>query len=163
MDASHDASKATLKSHTEFIIFFNLEPIIWYTKRQNTVEASTFSSEFIAMKACIERMTYCIFKLRTFGVPVLDSIKILCNNESVLKNYYILASNLNKMHSSIAYHSVWWNVAAQLVKVAWINKNCNIADKITKSLTSDKRDCLFEDWTYYYQIDHYHSQFEGTE
>ena len=44
VDASHAANKVTRRSHTGFIIFVNRGPIIWYSKRQNTVESSSFSS-----------------------------------------------------------------------------------------------------------------------
>ena len=148
VDASHAANKVTRRSHTGFIIFLNRAPIIWYSKRQNTVEASTFSSEFIAMKACVEYITALRFKLRMFGVPVLEPTKVLCDNESVVKNSSILASTLNKKHSSIAYHSVRWNVAAHVIQVAWINTHLNLADAMTKRLTADKREKLFGDWTY---------------
>ena len=30
--------------------------IIWYSKRQNVVESSTFGSEFVAMKTAIEQV-----------------------------------------------------------------------------------------------------------
>jgi len=62
-DASHAANKVTRRSHTGFIIFLNKAPIIWFSKRQNTVEASTFSSEFIATKICIEYIAALRFKL----------------------------------------------------------------------------------------------------
>eukprot|EP00978_Attheya_sp_CCMP212_P039751 scaffold209883_cov59-Attheya_sp.AAC.1 len=70
VDASHAANKKTRKSHTGFLIFLNRAPVIFYSKRQQTVEASTFSSEFIAMKACIEAIEALRFKLRMFGVPL---------------------------------------------------------------------------------------------
>ena len=58
VDASHAANKVTRRSHTGFVIFVNRAPIIWYSKRQNTVESSSFSGEFIAMKACIETLQH---------------------------------------------------------------------------------------------------------
>ena len=50
VDADHAGNKVTRRSHTGILIFCNLAPIIWYSKRQNTVETSTFGSEFIALK-----------------------------------------------------------------------------------------------------------------
>eukprot|EP00978_Attheya_sp_CCMP212_P004832 scaffold10628_cov48-Attheya_sp.AAC.3 len=47
VDASHDANRKTRKSHTGFLIFLNRAPVIFYRKQQQTVDASTFSSEFI--------------------------------------------------------------------------------------------------------------------
>ena len=64
-----------------------------------------FSSEFIVMRLCIERMTALRFKLRMFGVKVDLPTNIFCDNLSVVKNSSVLSSTLNKKHSSIAYHS----------------------------------------------------------
>ena len=38
VDASHESDKNTIRSHTGYIIFVNRAPIIWYIKRQATVE-----------------------------------------------------------------------------------------------------------------------------
>lgn len=44
VDASHAANRVIRRNHTGFIIFLNHAPIIWFGKRQNTVEASTVPS-----------------------------------------------------------------------------------------------------------------------
>ena len=38
VDADHAGNLLTRRSHTGNITFFNISPIIWYSKRQNTVE-----------------------------------------------------------------------------------------------------------------------------
>lgn len=149
VDASHAANKKTRKSHTGYIIFMNSAPIVWHSKRQNTVEASTFGSEFIALKSCIESITHLRYKLRMFGVPLSDEpARILCDNESVVKNSSHVESTLNKKHNSIAYHYTRWNVAARAIEVAWINGMDNLADAFTKRLTQLRRMNLFGAWTY---------------
>ena len=50
IDANHAGNKVNRRSHTGFIIFVNSAPIIWYLKRQNTVESSNFESEFNALR-----------------------------------------------------------------------------------------------------------------
>ena len=77
---THTANKVDRKSHTGYVIFINRAPIIWHSKRQNTVESSTFTSEFIALKACMERVIGIRFKLRTFGIPMDGTADILCDN-----------------------------------------------------------------------------------
>ena len=57
VNSLHASNKITCRSHTRFIILPNVTPTIWYRKRQNKVEASTFSSEFIAMK-CILNISH---------------------------------------------------------------------------------------------------------
>jgi hypothetical protein len=148
VDASHAANKATRRSHTGFIIFVNRAPIIWFSKRQNTVESSTFSSEFIAMRTCLDHITALRYKLRMFGIPIDGPTKVLCDNQSVVNNSSKIESALNKKHSSIAYHAVRWAVAAGVITVGKIHTNDNLADAMTKRLTAAKRDYLFGNWTY---------------
>jgi hypothetical protein len=38
VDSDHAGEKRTLRSHTGFIIFYNLAPIIWLSKQQVTIE-----------------------------------------------------------------------------------------------------------------------------
>jgi len=147
-DASHAANKVTRRSHTGFIIFLNKAPIIWLSKRQNTVEASTFSSEFIATKVCVEYIAALRLKLRMFSVSVSESTKVLCGNECVVKNCTLLESTLAKKHNAIVYHTVRWNVAAGVISVAWINGKNNLADAMTKRLPETTRERLFNQWTY---------------
>lgn len=148
VDASHAANKVTRRSHTGFVLFINRAPVIWYSKRQNTVESSTFSSEFIAMKICVEHIIALRHKLRMFGVPVTESAKVLCDNESVVRNSSKLESILNKKHCALAYHSVRWAVAAGIISIGWVPTDYNIADAMTKRLTANKRESLFSTWTY---------------
>ena len=53
MDADHagDAVTVTRKSRTGFIVFINNAPVYWDSKRQGSVESSTYQAEFTAMKA----------------------------------------------------------------------------------------------------------------
>jgi hypothetical protein len=44
VDADHAGCQVTRRSHTGVILYINRAPIIWYSKRQNTVESSTFGS-----------------------------------------------------------------------------------------------------------------------
>ena len=151
VDASHGANKKTRRSHSGYVIFVNRAPVKWLSKRQQTVETSAFSAEFIAMKHCIEDIEHLRFKLRMFGIP-LDpehpETHIFCDNESLVKNASNVESTLNKKHSEIAYHFTRWNVAAKVIKVAWINTADNLSDALTKRLPAAVREKLFGDWTY---------------
>ena len=150
VDASHAANKKTRRSHTGYLIFLNRAPIIWYSKRQHTVETSTFSSEFIALKACLEAVEHLRFKLRCFGIPIPkgEPTYVFCDNESVVKNTTNVESTLNKKHSSVAYHHCRWSVAAGIITITHISTHDNIADCFTKRLPSQKRNHLFGAWTY---------------
>ena len=150
-DASHGANKRTRRSHTGYVIFVNRAPVKWISRRQQTVETSAFSSEFIAMKQCIEDIEHIRFKLRMFGIPISEQYPethIYCDNKSLVTNASTVQSTLNKKHSSIAYHFTRWNVAASVIKVAWVQTKDNLADAFTKLLSEPARDYLYGQWTY---------------
>ena len=150
VDASNAPNKVTRRSHTGYIIFVNKAPIHWFSKRQQTVESSAFSSEFIALRSCIEEIRGLRYKLRMFGVPIQDDgpTHVFCDNMSVVKNCSNIESALNKKHISIAYHMARWAATVGEISVGWINTDFNLADAMTKRLSKDKREFLFWNWTY---------------
>ena len=83
-----------------------------------------------------------------FGLVIDEATNIFFDNESVVKNCTKVESVLNKKHNSIAYHYVRWCVSASIVTVDWIASEENIADALTKRLTSAIRDYLFGSFTY---------------
>jgi len=64
VDAAHAGNLATHCSHTGVLIFVNKALITWYSKRQNTVETSTFGSEFVAMRFGLELVEALQYKQR---------------------------------------------------------------------------------------------------
>jgi hypothetical protein len=46
VDADHAGDLVTRRSRTGVLIFLNRSPILWFSKRQNSVESSMFGSEF---------------------------------------------------------------------------------------------------------------------
>jgi len=53
-DADHATNKVTRRSYSGIYITINGVPIVWYSKRQNTVESSTFGSEFNALRIAMD-------------------------------------------------------------------------------------------------------------
>ena len=104
IDSDHAGNTVTRRSQTGLLLFVNRAPIVWYSKCQNTVETSTFGSEFIAMKRAVEQIEALRYKLRMFGAPLEGPTNIFCDNESVFKNASIPDSTLKKKHTSICYH-----------------------------------------------------------
>jgi hypothetical protein len=132
VDADHAGCKATRRSHTGVFIFVNKAPILWYSKRQNTVETSTFGSEFCAMKVAIDMIEGVRYKLRMMGIPLNGPASVFCDNQSVVKNTTAPESVLKKRHNAIAYHRAREAQAAGFIRVAWENGETNIADLLTK-------------------------------
>ena len=121
------------------MIFINSVPIIWYSKRQATVETSTFGSEFIALKAAVEMIQGLRLKLRSFGLLIDGPTDIFCDNEAVTKAARQPQSTLSKKHNAVAYHKVRECVAMNMCRVAWEDTNTNLSDILTK--TKARVDC----------------------
>src|SRR5688572_5000356 len=116
VDANHASNTVTRRSETGILIFINRAPIIWHSKRQNTVEASTFGSKIVAMKNAIELIEPLQYKLRMFGIPIEGPTNIFCENEAVTRNCSDPVSTLKKKHHSIAYHRNREAVAAGMCR-----------------------------------------------
>ena len=102
VDANHAGDTETRRSHTGIMLFCNSAPIIWRRKRHNSVEASMFGSEFIAMKNVVDIIEALRYKLRMFGVPIKVSRNIFCDNRAVFVKMTHPESTLSKKHHSIA-------------------------------------------------------------
>ena len=106
VDADHAADTVTRRSRTGFIIYLNCAPVYWHSKKQTSVESSSFGSEFVAMKHCCEYICGLRYKLRMMGIPCEGPAYIQGDNQSVLANTTIPDSTLKKKNQSIAYHFV---------------------------------------------------------
>ena len=148
VDADHASNTVTRRSPTGILIFLNRAQIIWYSKRQNTVETSTFGSEFIAMRAAVEHIEVLRYKLRMFGIPIEGPTNVFCDNEAVFKNTTIPEYTLKKKHNSICYHRCREAVAARVMRVAKEGTLTNLADLFTKPLMQVVREGLLDRFTY---------------
>jgi uncharacterized protein (DUF2249 family) len=133
VDADHAHDKMTRRSVTGYIILINNTPIKWYSKRQNTVESSTYGAELVALRIAVEGIIEFRYKLRMMGLLMEGPSQVLCDNKSVVLNMTLPSSTLKKKHNAIAYHRVRETVAAQVIKVNHIDGKSNIADILTKA------------------------------
>ena len=139
VDADHAGNLATRRSHSGIFIYLNNALIIWFSKRQNTVESSSFGSEFVALRIATELLVSLRYKLRMFGIPIDGSADVFCDNQSVTKNVTLPQSVLNKRHNAICYHRVREAQASEIIRVGWIQGEYNQADLGTKTTLSTKR------------------------
>jgi hypothetical protein len=139
VDANHAGNVVTPQLQTGILIYCQNAPVIWYSKRQNTVESSSFDSEFIALRIAKEMIVALRYKLRMFGVPVHRPANVFCDNNWVVKNTSIPQSMLQKKHNAINYHAICEAVAAGIMRVGKEDGMTNLADLFTKVRTADRR------------------------
>jgi hypothetical protein len=134
VDADHATDSITRRSRTGFLVYLNSAPIYWTSKKQISVETSSFGSEFTAMKQCTEYIRGLRYKLRMMGIPCEGPTYVYGDNQSVLFNTTIPESTLKKKTQSIAYHFVREGAAKDEWRTAYVNTHFNPADLLTKPL-----------------------------
>ena len=134
VDADHAHDLVTRRSVTGVLILLNNTPIKWYSKRQNTVETSTYGSELVAARIATELIMEMRYKLRMLGVPILGSAALYGDNQSVVLNTTVPSLVLKKKSNSIAYHRVREAVAAGILHFFHIRTTENIEDVLTKPI-----------------------------
>jgi hypothetical protein len=70
VDFDHAGEQFTRRSRTGFVIYLNMAPIVWFSKRHPPVGSSVFGAEFVAMKNGIETCHGIRYKLRMMGVAL---------------------------------------------------------------------------------------------
>ena len=139
VDADHAGDTQTRRSRTGFIVYLQCAPIYWFSKKQNSVESSSFGREFCAMNQCCEYLRGLRYKLRMMGIPVNARAYIFRDNQSVLCTTTMPDSTLKKKTNSICYHLIREGAARDEWQMAYVNIHENEADLLTKFLPSGKK------------------------
>ena len=138
VDADHARDMVTRRSVTGLIMLFNNTPILWLSKRQKTVETSTYGSELIAARIAVDMMIGMRYKLRVLGVKLEHTSVMVGDNMSVVLNTTLPSSSLKKKHLECNYHRVREAIAGRIIDFGHIVTKDNVADICTKPLTSTK-------------------------
>lgn len=144
VDADHAGNKVTRRSQTGYIIFVQSAPVIWFSKKQNTIEASTFGAELVALRLVAESLIALRHKLRSFGVRIDGPTDLYCDNRSVVDSVSRAEGRLNKKHLAICYHRVRECCAMSICRIAHVKSEYNLADILTKVLSYTSRTSLIQ-------------------
>jgi hypothetical protein len=134
VDADHAGDTMTRRSRTGVFVNLNRSPIMWFSKKQNSVETSTFRSEFIALKTGVEMVKGLWYKLRMMGIPLDGHTHVRVDNMSVVKNTSVPESTLKKKSNAIVSDFVREAVAAGIIQIAYETSGSYKADILTKIL-----------------------------
>ena len=133
VDADHAGDQKTRRSRTGFLIYLNMAPIIWYSKKQSRLETSVFGSEFMSMKTAVDTIRGLRYKLRMMGVDLADEpCYIFGDNMSVIHNTQRPESTLKKKANAICYHAVRESVAMGESLTGYIKSELNPSDLASK-------------------------------
>ena len=112
---------------------------MWQSKKQASIETSTFGSEFMALKSAVEMIKGLRYKVRMMGIPLEGATHVLVDNMSVVYNTTRPESTLKKKSNSIAYHYVHESAAAAEIQISHVESSENVSDMLTKLQTGPER------------------------
>jgi hypothetical protein len=84
--SDHAGEKITMHSRTGFVIYLNMAPIVWFSKRQPVVDSSVFGADFVAMKNGIETCCGLCYRLIFMGVTLSGPTFLYLDNMYVVHN-----------------------------------------------------------------------------
>ena len=98
VDANLHHDLATRKAVTAALHFLNQTPIDAYTKRQSTVETSTYGSEFVAARTAVDQIIAFAQPCDILEFPSETRVTCLGDNRSVVTSSTIPNSIISKRH-----------------------------------------------------------------
>ena len=138
VDADHAHDTVTRRSVTGILVFVNHTLVKYVSKRQKTVETSSYGSELVAARIATELAMEYRYALRMLGVEIDGPCRMFGDNNSVILNTTMPSSMLKKKHQSIAYHAVRMAQAAGVLTFEHVRSEDNWADVLTKPLSPMK-------------------------
>jgi hypothetical protein len=133
-DANLMHDLVTGRSMSGILHFINQTPILWFAKKQATVETATYGSEFMVARQAVEQILDLRYTLHMMGIPIDGPSWLFGDNQSVITSSTIPTSTLNRRHNALSYHRVRECIAMKIIyylHVAGIN---NPSDVLTKFL-----------------------------
>jgi hypothetical protein len=115
VDAHQAHDLITKISITGILFILNNITIRWISKRQKTVETSTYGSELVVSRIATVLILEIRYMLRSLRVALDGPALMLGDNISVVFNTTVPSSVLKKQHDEIAYHRVRENIAARIM------------------------------------------------
>lgn len=116
------------------LVLLNNTPISWYSKRQKTVESSTYGSELVASRIAVETLISLRYFISMLGCQLEPNSMLFGDNMVVVLNTTVPSSALKKKHQACNYHKVRESITAGFIKFAHIRSENNLADILTKPL-----------------------------
>jgi hypothetical protein len=149
VDADFGHDFVTRRSITGLMLFVRQTPMVWSSRRQLSVQSSTYGAEFLAAHSAVQEILSLRYFLRSFGVPVSRASRLFGDNMSVLLNITEPDSQLKKKHLCITYHILREGIASHVLEAFYIPSAQNYSDFLTKGLVAPVHDYHTNGLLYY--------------
>ena len=150
-DSDHAHDLKTKRSCTRIIIYVGSTPVSWSSKRQTSIQTSSYGAEFMAGKTAHEGVISIRYMLWCLGVWVKGPTNLYGDNQLTLQSSTLIDSECKKKHIPIAYHKMQECVAARIVNPVKVDTKKNLSDSPTKRYNVE--DPPFSEWCVLWTVD----------
>jgi hypothetical protein len=136
VDADHAHDRKTRRSVTGIICCLGSTPILWLSRRQGSIETSTYGAKFNALRMATEEVIAMQYLLRLLGVPVSKPTVVFGKNLGVIQNATNPQAKCKKKCTSLSFHCVREAADQYILEPMKIPTQDNFADIFTKAISN---------------------------
>jgi len=141
-DSDWAACPSSRRSITGYLIHFGVSPISWRSKKQSTVSKSSSEAEYRAMSQAAAEVTWLVRLFEELGVHSLKPVTLHCDNQSAIHIGKNPVFHERTKHIEIDCHFTRDKVLEGLLQLAYLPTEHQLADVLTKALSSPQQNLL---------------------
>ncbi|XP_040370261.1 uncharacterized protein LOC112183342 isoform X2 [Rosa chinensis] len=140
-DADWGGNLKDRKSTSGGCFFIGNNMVAWHSKKQNCISLSTAEAEYVAAGSCCTQMLWMKQMLRDYGFSQ-GKLTILCDNSSAINISKNPVQHSRTKHIDMRYHFIRDLVERNLLELAFVPTEHQLADLFTKPLDTARFESL---------------------
>jgi hypothetical protein len=133
-DADYAGSESDGKSTSGWLCTIGGAPVVWSSKKQSTVAASTCEAEFISACGVVKEVLWLRLLCMELGNDIQLPTTLHCDNQSAIQLLHNHQFSHKIKHINVAYHFVRERLALGHIVLQYVPTKENVADVLTKPL-----------------------------
>lgn len=138
MDAFVDASYASPRSITGYIVRIGGTAVIWRSKLQSIASQSTMEAEYVALSEVVKEIMFIRQLMDEIGFGFNIPTRIYEDNEACIQLSKNPVFRDKAKHIEVRYHLIRDELTKGTVELNYIDTKNQIADGLTKPISNDK-------------------------
>ncbi|XP_062020716.1 secreted RxLR effector protein 161-like [Rosa rugosa] len=140
-DADWRGNLKDRKSTSSGCFFVGNNMVAWHSKKQNCISLSTAEAEYVAAGSCCTQMLWMKQMLRDYGISK-GKLTIFCDNSSAINISKNPVQHSRTKHIDMRYHFIRDLVEKEILELAFVPTEYQLADLFTKPLDNARFESL---------------------
>jgi hypothetical protein len=137
-DADYAADIDDRKSRSGFVLMLNGGPIAWGSRKQGCTARSTTEAEYMAAHLATNEVIWMRQLLAELGYPQRAPTLLRSDNQAAIRLVHNPEFHKRTKHVDVKYHILREHLLNNVISIAYIPTNDQLADLFTKPLPRDK-------------------------